>query len=64
MQHSKNEYNGDKLGENIAMYFETGVNHYDGKDICDKIVVECSNKLQFLYRTEGHNAMVRRNKRL
>jgi hypothetical protein len=30
MQHSKNVFNNEKLGENIAMFFETGATHYDG----------------------------------
>lgn len=30
MQHSKSEFNNEKLGENIAMWFETGATHYDG----------------------------------
>ena len=32
MQHSKNEYRNDKLGENIAMWFETGATRYDGNN--------------------------------
>ena len=31
MQHSKNEYKNDQLGENIAMWFQTGATYYDGK---------------------------------
>jgi uncharacterized protein YkwD len=30
MKHSKNEYKGDKIGENISMWFETGATRYDG----------------------------------
>lgn len=33
MTHSKNEYKNDKLGENIAMWFESGATRYDGKCI-------------------------------
>ena len=31
MQHSTNKYNNDHLGENLAMWFMTGEDHYDGK---------------------------------
>ncbi len=31
MQHSSNKYNDDHLGENLAMWYSTGADHYDGK---------------------------------
>lgn len=30
LSHSKNDYNGQPLGENCAMWFSTGATHYDG----------------------------------
>ena len=40
MQHSDNDLNGNKLGENIAMWFETGATCYNGKFVCNSVKIE------------------------